>query len=219
MKGTPKEIRATEAQAIARAVRTGQEKTVTIVRLIVKESVEYDTFIEVYGEDALEEKKETEKEEKGKKGEKGEDEGEEEEKSILKKASPKKENPEKAPPKRKTPTKKGKVGNWMYLSRSEESSVGMAVESESEEEKPVLQRRLSKPMMIKSNSAATLMINTYRGLVLAEESESDDGRKKSEEKDEKADESDDEYDGIMGRMGLKRSGSIADMLVDHSELS
>jgi hypothetical protein len=32
MKGTPKEIRATEAQAIARAVRRGQKKKVVVVR-------------------------------------------------------------------------------------------------------------------------------------------------------------------------------------------
>jgi len=53
MSGTPKEVRAAEAQAIARAHRRGQEKVVTIVRLIIKDTIELKTFIDVYGAESV----------------------------------------------------------------------------------------------------------------------------------------------------------------------
>eukprot|EP01127_Copromyxa_protea_P003356 TRINITY_DN13182_c0_g1_i1.p1 TRINITY_DN13182_c0_g1~~TRINITY_DN13182_c0_g1_i1.p1 ORF type:complete len:1050 (+),score=253.50 TRINITY_DN13182_c0_g1_i1:21-3170(+) len=49
MQGTAKEIRATEAQAIARAYRQGQERKVTIVRFLIKDTIEHETYLEVYG--------------------------------------------------------------------------------------------------------------------------------------------------------------------------
>eukprot|EP01126_Amoeba_proteus_P066157 TRINITY_DN9521_c0_g1_i1.p1 TRINITY_DN9521_c0_g1~~TRINITY_DN9521_c0_g1_i1.p1 ORF type:complete len:258 (+),score=47.59 TRINITY_DN9521_c0_g1_i1:1390-2163(+) len=48
--GSAKQVKATEAQAIARAYRQGQTKNVTIVRLIVENSIEYETYLQVYGE-------------------------------------------------------------------------------------------------------------------------------------------------------------------------
>lgn len=49
MQGTAKEIRATEAQAIARAYRQGQTRKVTIVRFIIRDTIEHETYLDVYG--------------------------------------------------------------------------------------------------------------------------------------------------------------------------
>lgn len=50
MQGSAKEIKATEAQAIARAYRQGQEEVVTIVRFIIKDTLEHRLYLDVYGD-------------------------------------------------------------------------------------------------------------------------------------------------------------------------
>jgi len=49
MSGTAKEIKAIESQAIARAHRRGQEKVITIVRFLMKDSIEHTNYLNVYG--------------------------------------------------------------------------------------------------------------------------------------------------------------------------
>eukprot|EP01126_Amoeba_proteus_P007671 TRINITY_DN12753_c0_g1_i3.p1 TRINITY_DN12753_c0_g1~~TRINITY_DN12753_c0_g1_i3.p1 ORF type:complete len:149 (-),score=38.81 TRINITY_DN12753_c0_g1_i3:137-583(-) len=56
MQGKAKEIRATEAQAIARAYRQGQAKEVTVVRLLIRATIEHKLFEEVYGKKDEEQK-------------------------------------------------------------------------------------------------------------------------------------------------------------------
>lgn len=51
MSGTPKEVRAAESQAIARAHRRGQDKEITIVRFIIRNTIELSTFVTVYGDE------------------------------------------------------------------------------------------------------------------------------------------------------------------------
>lgn len=60
MSGTAKEIKAIESQAIARAHRRGQEKEITIVRFLMKDTIELSNYLETYGSSKLsaEEKKE-----------------------------------------------------------------------------------------------------------------------------------------------------------------
>jgi len=49
MSGTAKEIKAIESQAIARAHRRGQEKVITIVRFLMRDTIELSNYIDVYG--------------------------------------------------------------------------------------------------------------------------------------------------------------------------
>lgn len=53
MSGTPKEVRATESQAIARAHRRGQEKVITIVRFLVNDTIELFNYMKTYGKSKL----------------------------------------------------------------------------------------------------------------------------------------------------------------------
>jgi len=62
MTGSAKEIKATEGQAIARAHRRGQENTVTIVRFIVRGTIEHENYLSVYGTEEMEKEPEKEKE-------------------------------------------------------------------------------------------------------------------------------------------------------------
>jgi hypothetical protein len=60
MDGTAKQIKATESQAIARAYRQGQKQEVTIVRLLMKDSVEHENYLRVYGNEGdMEEEEDT----------------------------------------------------------------------------------------------------------------------------------------------------------------
>jgi hypothetical protein len=48
MPGTKQEAQAIEAQAIGRAHRQGQNRQVTIVRFIIRNTIEHDTYIKNY---------------------------------------------------------------------------------------------------------------------------------------------------------------------------
>lgn len=48
MAGTKHEARAAESQAIGRAHRQGQSKQVTIVRFIIRNSIEYESYVQNY---------------------------------------------------------------------------------------------------------------------------------------------------------------------------
>lgn len=49
--GTRKEAQATEAQAVGRAFRQGQEAQVTTVRFLIKDTIEHQMYIKNYLED------------------------------------------------------------------------------------------------------------------------------------------------------------------------
>jgi DNA repair protein RAD5 len=66
MSGTAKEIKAIESQAIARAHRRGQEKEITIVRFLMKDTIELFNYIETYGSSKLSVKEKQEEKPKAK---------------------------------------------------------------------------------------------------------------------------------------------------------